>query len=126
VKVFVDGREYRVPETFTYREIKLMKTLTGLRPGELLEAIALQDPDAAIAMAAICLLRSGELRNPNALYEKDAGSIVLDLEDDDQDDDEDEGAEPVGPPDEGGDGTPVTRAPRARASSPRKNGGRST
>lgn len=104
MKVIIDGTDYPVPETFTYEELRLVKQATGLRPGELLEAIALADPDAAIGFAIVVLHRAGELRDWRKLLKKDVGSIILDLEQaDDEDDEEGDGQSPPDSAAAGGD-----------------------
>ncbi len=128
MKVTIDDRTYEVPKVFTYRELKLLKSLTGLRPMELYEAVTLRDPDAAIGMAAICLARAGELpNNPSSLYDKEAGSITLDLGDDEETDDEadEEGDErpPAAAAETGAPPAGRRKQARSAARSPKTNGG---
>lgn len=54
------AEEFPLPDSFTYEEMALVKRITGLRAGELVDAMIADDSDVAVAYAAIALRRSGQ------------------------------------------------------------------
>ena len=73
-----DGDErFEVPENFTYRELKTVRQITGLRPGEFEEALAAGDSDFIIALAVISGARSGVQVDPEDLLDLEIGAIEL-------------------------------------------------
>lgn len=88
-------RKYPVPESFTYRELQLIKTSTGLRPADFEDALQSGDPDIVIALALICAKRAGHSMTADDLMDLEVGAITV--EDDD-----------VDPTTAGGDATPAT------------------
>jgi hypothetical protein len=85
---------------FTMREFHLIKKISGVRLGELMDAMAAGDTDVIIAMAVIALIRNQKISKEQALpvsealLESDVGSIIYV---------DDEEAEPVPPPSETGE-----------------------
>ena len=75
-------RKYPIPESFTYRELQTIKTVTGLRPGDFEEALTSGDPDIVIALAVICSSRAGHKITPEMLLDLEIGAIGV--EDDDE------------------------------------------
>lgn len=72
---------------FTNRELHLIKKETGVRAGEYEDAIASGDTDLAVGLAFIALQRHGKLDIPiDALWEMEAGKIIVDLSGDEEED----------------------------------------
>lgn len=76
-----DG-DYEFDTTFTNQELHLIKQETGVRAGELVEALLAGDTDLVVAIAAILLRRSGK-GDPRTtlplLWEATVGLITLDF-----------------------------------------------
>lgn len=71
---------------FTNRELHLIKKETGVRAGELVDAFQAGDNDLLIVLAFVALQRNGRLDVPiDALWEMEAGTITLDLSDEEED-----------------------------------------
>jgi hypothetical protein len=75
---------------FTMRELNIIKRTSGVRAGELEEALAASDSDLVVALAVIALERAGVKGAEDALWNAQAGQITLELDDEGDD---------VGPPD---------------------------
>lgn len=71
-------RRYPIPESFTYRELQTIKTVTGLRPGDFENALTSGDPDIVIALAVICSGRAGHKITPDMLLDLEVGAISVD------------------------------------------------
>ena len=92
-----DGR-YEFPDFgFTNRELFEIKKLSGIRAGELIEALDANDTAAFVGMAVVVLARHGKIVDPDDLWNAPVGSIVLDIEAD---------ADPPTPPPSGSDMPP--------------------
>lgn len=80
----IDGLEGEYefdPSYFTNRELHLIKRETGIRAGELQDAVEAGDNDLVVTLAYIALLRAGKkLPNADMLWDASAGTITLDLE----------------------------------------------
>ena len=84
---FPDGaKRYPLPESVTHRESKRIKTVTGLRMGELADGLETGDPDVLIAFAIVAAERQGERLDVEALYDLDIGTIRLDGDEDTEED----------------------------------------
>lgn len=70
-------RKYPVPESFTYRELQVFKTVAGLRPTELEDALFSGDPDVVVALAMICAKRSGHPFSEDDLLDLEVGAISI-------------------------------------------------
>ncbi len=70
-------RKYAVPESFTYRELQTIKTVTGLRPAEFEDALNSGDPDIVIALAVICAARAGHNLTHDDLLDLEVGAITV-------------------------------------------------
>lgn len=55
----IKGREYPVPERFTLGESRLIKQISGVRLGEIMDALSAGDPDLLAALAVIVTKRAG-------------------------------------------------------------------
>src|SRR3990172_6646952 len=86
----------------TNRELHVIKTVAGLRVAEIEEAIRVRDNDLVVALAAIAVKRFGREVPLDVLWDAHAGSITLDLTDEDAADDE-ESLPPQNAPVEPGD-----------------------
>lgn len=83
---FPEGeKRYPLPESVTHRESKRIKSVTGLRMGEIGEGLETGDPDVLIAFAVISAERQGERLDVDALYDLELGTIRLDGDEDDAD-----------------------------------------
>lgn len=73
--------EYPLDMTyFTNRELNLIKTVSGLRAGELTEAFGAGDNDLMVAVAAIAIWREkGEKPNLDALWDAEVGKFTFNI-----------------------------------------------
>jgi hypothetical protein len=78
-------RKYPVPESFTYRELQTIKTVTGLRPAELEDALSSGDPDIVIALGIICAKRAGHTITEDDLLDLEVGGITIEGDEDESD-----------------------------------------
>jgi len=62
---------------FTNRELHTIKRLTGLRVGELDEAMRTGDSDVLVAFCVLALQRHGKPVDEDALWDAQAGSITI-------------------------------------------------
>lgn len=86
---------------FTNRELNLIKTVSGVRAGELPEAFAAGDNDLMVAIAAIAIWRQkGEKPNLEPLWDAEAGKFTLTVEDPEEQAEDDESLPPEIAPDE--------------------------
>ncbi len=97
---------------FTNRELHIIKKETGIRAGELPEALAAADTDLLVAFALIGMRRKGLDVSSDALWDLPSGKIVIDVSGDD-----------AGPPDET---SPVTIAGDKASSSDSSASGESS
>ncbi len=76
-----DGR-YDLPDWyFTNRELYEIKKISGgIRAGELLEALDLNDTAAYVAVGVVVLARHEKIIDPDDLWSAPVGSITIDLE----------------------------------------------
>lgn len=82
-KVVVDGREYPMPESFTYRELGLVKQISGLGAAELPKAIEKGDSDLMVAMTLIAMHRAGHKADVDFLMDMQVGAITF-IDDDEE------------------------------------------
>lgn len=75
-----DG-EYDLAMDFTNREFHTIKQISGIRAGELEEAMQKRDTDLIVALAVNALRRAGRNVSIEALWDAPTGKIVLDLTD---------------------------------------------
>lgn len=91
MKILIDDVEYPLPLDLTYREMNLMKRVSGLRAGELYEALDVSDPDAVVAFAAVAIHRASPEMSAKEieadLLDREVGKIVLDFRPEGADDD---------------------------------------
>jgi hypothetical protein len=74
-KIRIDGSEYELPETFTFREMGMVKRVTGLRAGEIYDAFASGDTDAIMAFALVAMKRADPATPESVLLDKDIGVV---------------------------------------------------
>lgn len=86
-------RKYPVPESFTYRELHTIKTVTGLRPVDFEDALASGDPDIVVALAVVCAKRAGHNITQDDLLDLEVGGISVEGDEDDPTDAGDADAE---------------------------------
>lgn len=75
-------KRYPMPESFTYREMGRIKTLTGIRAGEIEDALLAGDTDLIIAIAQIAAERAGDAAPIEALENLSFGAIRVEVEED--------------------------------------------
>lgn len=80
-----DGRYDFDATTFTNRELHTIKRLSGIRAGELAQALAAGDSDMLVALAVLALQRSGRTFDEERLWDADMGSITYEAEDVEED-----------------------------------------
>lgn len=75
----VDGRLYPFPdfESLTFREARMMKDITGLKMGAMVEAFEQMDTDVIVALALIAISRQDGTVNADALYDLPITSVEL-------------------------------------------------
>lgn len=66
---------------FNGRELHAIKEISGVRAGELGEALAAGDYDLVVAFTVVVLRRAGLAVHPDQILEADIGSITVDLDD---------------------------------------------
>lgn len=84
--------EYPFPTDWTYREKHVVKHVTGLREGEIFEAMQAGDADVSLAFAIVALCRTGEIDAKNL---KQAEMLMDELEQVELDLEEDEAVPPA-------------------------------
>jgi hypothetical protein len=65
---------------FTGRELHTIKEISGVRGGELQEALQAGDYDLVVAFAVIVLRRAGKDVDPDEIMNAEVGAITVDLE----------------------------------------------
>lgn len=96
-------RKYPLPESFTYRELQTFKTVAGLRPADLEDALFSGDPDVVIALAMICAKRAGHPFTEDDLLDLDVGAIAIEGDQDPTEAGEDAASKsPATTPEDGG------------------------
>lgn len=73
----LDGEYDLDISTFTNGELRTIKQLSGVRAGELKEALLAGDNDVFVAFTVIVLQRAGKTVDPQQLWEADAGQITI-------------------------------------------------
>jgi hypothetical protein len=77
VHPLLDGEYPLDGTTFTNRELRTIKQMSGVRALELSEAFTAGDNDLFVAFAAIALARAGKPYSEDALWEADGGKITF-------------------------------------------------
>lgn len=81
-KILIEGAppydgEYELDLNFTNRDLHTVKQISGVRAGELDEAIRVGDLDVVVALAVNALRRAGHQVNIDILWDAEAGKITL-------------------------------------------------
>lgn len=79
-----DG-SYELASGFTMGELHTIKKITGLRGGELDDALTAGDTDLVVAFAVIALERAGVTVDAKELWDCEAGTIRLEPDEEDED-----------------------------------------
>ena len=87
VSPLVDGSYEFDIGTFTNREMHVIKEISGVRGGEIGEALAAGDNDIVVALTAIVLKRNGKTVPVDVLWDAELGKITLDAADEEEDED---------------------------------------
>lgn len=118
-----DGAYDFSADFFTNRELHTIKKVTGIRAGELTDAIEAGDSDLVVALAIVVAERHGKTITPDELWDAQAGSIRM-VFDDDQ-----EAADPDPPAQKAGDAvtgdaepTVTSGGPSTTTGDPHQNG----
>jgi hypothetical protein len=77
-----DGRYDISDWAFTNRELFRIKEISGIRAGELIDALDANDTAAFVGLAVVCIERTGIKIDPDDLWNANVGSLRLDLGDD--------------------------------------------
>jgi hypothetical protein len=72
-----DGEYEFDDSSFTNRELHTIKQISGVRPGEFLEAGAALDNDLVVALTIIALRRAGHTVNEDAIWDAEVGRITF-------------------------------------------------
>jgi len=74
-----DGRYEFADFALTNRELYRIKQLSGIRAGELIEALEANDTAAYVGFAVAIMERNGVKLDPDDLWNAPVGSITIDL-----------------------------------------------
>lgn len=69
-----------MPESFTYREMGLIKRITGLRAGELEDALNAGDVEVIVALAVIAGTRAGDTVTAEDFENLEFGAIGIEAD----------------------------------------------
>ncbi len=75
-----DGEYEFDASTLSNRELHLIKRLSGVRAGELVEALLAGDSDMLVALAAVAITRTGKPLMEDLLWDAEAGTITYEGE----------------------------------------------
>lgn len=75
-------KRYPMPTSFTYREMGRIKTLTGIRAGEIEDALLAGDSDVIVAISQIAAERAGDAAPIEALENLSFGAIRVEADED--------------------------------------------
>lgn len=103
---------------FTMGELHTVKRIAGVRPAELVEAIGEADAGVVVALATVALQRNGVHVVERQLWDAHAGSIRLELDNDDEPAEEVDARPPDVSPTSSGTDSSTSSAPEANDPSP--------
>jgi len=75
-------RRYQLPTSYTYREMGRIKTLTGLRAGEIEQALIAGDSEIIVAIAVVAAERAGDTIDIGKIEDLEFGAITVEEEPD--------------------------------------------
>ena len=75
----LDG-EYELDLVFTHRDFRTIKQVASVRANEVMEALNAGDLDIVVAIAEIALQRAGVEHSVDQLWDAEAGSLTLALD----------------------------------------------
>jgi hypothetical protein len=99
--------EFEDITVFSNRELHRIKSMTGLRAGEIQEAFEAGDNDVLVAMGAVILMRSGKQFDDDMLWDAPAGSMSFDFS---EQEDPTQGSAPTSEPSESASDEPEQSA----------------
>lgn len=76
---------FELPETFTYREMKEIRNISGYKPAELESALLGGDGDLVVALAVVAAGRAGVKLKPEELLDLEFGAITVEGDEEDTD-----------------------------------------
>lgn len=103
---------------FTNRELHTIKRISGVRGGEIDQALDAGDSDVIVAMAVITLERAGKNPDENTIWDAKAGGISLILAEDGDALPPDSSGTPTEPSADSGDGSALSTGPSPSVPSP--------
>jgi len=75
-------RRYPLPSSYTYREMGRIKTITGLRAGEIEQALIAGDAEIIVAIAVVAAERAGDSIDISKIEDLEFGAISVEEEPD--------------------------------------------
>jgi hypothetical protein len=104
-KIVVQGEAYAFPDQLTGREFGLVKQVTGLRAGEVEEALDAGDVELVLVLAVIAMRRAGKEVDVEDLLDLPVGEGTIEIRDEEDEEippadaaGSSEGAEPAAAP----------------------------
>jgi len=80
IKITLDGRTYTMqPGRFSYRELGIIRDVSGLRAGEIVAAAKAGDVMLVVALAAVAMRRDGTEVDVDKLLDRDTTEIEIEL-----------------------------------------------
>lgn len=70
-------RRYQLPASYTYREMARIKSITGLRAGELEQALIAGDSEVIVAIAVVAAERAGDAVDIGKVEDLEFGAITV-------------------------------------------------
>ena len=70
-------RRYQLPASYTYREMARIKTITGLRAGEIEQALLAGDSEVIVAIAVVAAERAGDSIDIGKIEDLEFGAITV-------------------------------------------------
>lgn len=83
-RIEVKGKQYEIPEKFTYREMGIIKRVSGCRLGEINDAIDARDVEVYAALAIIAMRRAGEMVSEDDVLDLDFDEITFVSDEEDE------------------------------------------
>lgn len=106
---------------FTNRELHTIKRISGLRAGELNEALKAGDTDLVVALAVVALQRHGKQVDEDTIWDAEGGDVQF-VGVPDTSEEGDEGPPGVAAPSDGSSGAALTDSSEPPASPPSRTG----
>ena len=82
----INGDPYPLPDNFTFREMHVIKRMTGLRAGEIYPALMAGDTDVAAAFALTALRRQHPRASEDEILDLPLDEVVIDFGEEEESD----------------------------------------